>query len=261
MNDPHVKALHYRVEVGKDVDYNSAAPLSETTKDFEFSFDGETAVFEMKGHYSTIDGAKSVVEPYLRAWDILIGLEQDPGDLRLVFNHADIFDRSPDPSDRKAVNLQAHISAHVVISDVSLHVSRNKYPSFPKNFSASSDAEIMYLRYKAFRQNREPLTSMANMCLTVLKENTGGKKKAARKYKIDKAVLSTLGKLVSTKGNIAEARKFPKDGKFEPLDPREKEWIVSVIKALIRRVGEYAHDPRGKLKQFSIKDFPDLAKP
>jgi hypothetical protein len=168
------------------------------------------------------DEAKAVVEQYVRAWDILIGLEQDPGDLQLVFDHADIIDRSPDTSDKNVVNLQGHVSAHVVVSDsgigsdsvVSLHVSRGKYPSFPKNFSASPDAETMYLRYKTYRQKREPLTAMAYMCLTILEAGAGGRKEAARRYSIDDEVLGTLGKL---------------------------------------------YDPKAKLKQLSMKDFPDLA--
>ena len=267
MNDPHVKALYYQVVVGKDVDYNNAPPLSETTDTFEISLDGKTAVFKMKQHYSTADEAKGVVEQYVRAWGIMVGLEQDPGDLQLVFDHADIIDRSPDTSDKNVVNLQAHLSAHVVVSDsaigsdsvVSLHVSRGKYPSFPKNFSASPDAETMYLRYKTYRQKRETLTSMAYMCLTILEAGADSRKEAARQYSIDDEVLGTLGKLTSTKGDPEEARKFPKDGKFDPLRPKEKEWIVSVIKALIRRAGEYAYDPKAKLKQLSMKDFPDLA--
>lgn len=116
MNDPHVNALRYRFVVGKDVDYNNAAPLSVTTEDFDLFLDGKNAVFKMKGHYSTANEAKAVVERYLRAWDILIGLEQDPEDFRLEFDHADIIDRSPDTNDRNVLNLQAHVSAHVVLS-------------------------------------------------------------------------------------------------------------------------------------------------
>ncbi|MEA1867214.1 MAG: hypothetical protein U9N19_03810 [Thermodesulfobacteriota bacterium] len=261
MNDPHVNALHYRVVVGKDVDYNNAAPLSETTEDFEFSLDGKTAVFKMKKHYPTTNEANAVVEQYLRAWDILIGLEQDPEDFRLVFDHADIIDRSPDPNDRNVLNLQGHALAIVFTSDASLHVSMGKYPAFPKNFSASPDTETMYLRYKAYRQNRETLTSMAYMTLTILQAAAGGRKQAARKYNIEYTVLDTLGKLTSTKGNPSEARKFPKDGIFEPLRPKEKDWVVSVIKALICRVGEYAYDSRAKLKQLSMRDFHNLTTP
>jgi hypothetical protein len=117
----------------------------------------------------------------------------------------------------------------------------------------------MYLRYKAYRKNHETLASMAYMCLTTLEASAGGRKEAARQYNIANAVLDNLGNLTANKGNREEARKFPKEGKFEPLRPKEKEWIVSVIKALIRRAGEYAYDPNAKLKQVSMRDFPDLA--
>jgi hypothetical protein len=76
--------------------------------------------------------AKAVVEQYVRAWGILIGLEQYPDDLQLVFDHADIIDQSPDTSDKNVVvNLQGYVSIHAVISDsVSILVSRGKYPAF-----------------------------------------------------------------------------------------------------------------------------------
>jgi len=259
MNDPHVKALHYRVIVGENVDYNNVPPVSESTDEFELSIDGKTAIFEIKKHYSTVDEAKAIVNEYLRAWDILIGLEHDPDDLRLVFDHADIIDRLPQKTEENVVNLQAHVSGHVTVSgNVTLHVSRRRYPSFPKNFIASLDAETTYLRYKAYRQNREKLTSMAYMCLTILEASAGDRKKVAKQYCVDYSVLDTLGKLCSTKGDSTEARKFPRNGIFTPLSQKEKEWIVSVIRMLIRREGEYAHSPRAKFKQLTVKDFPSI---
>jgi len=259
MNDPHVKALCYKVSVGKDVDYKNAPTLTETTPEFEFSLNGETAIFTMKQHYSSANEAKVVVEPYLRAWHILIGLVHDPDDLQLKFDHADIIDRAPVSNNKNTINLQAHISAHVVVSDkVHLHVSRGKFPPFPKNFKASPDAETMYLRYKSYLEGRESLTAMAYMCLTVFQASAGGRKEAADMYCIDYDILDTLGRLTSTKGGPEEARKFPKHGKFDPLHPKEKEWIVSVVKALIRRAGEYAHNNKMELNQISIKDFQEL---
>ncbi len=198
-------------------------------------------------------------EVYLRSWEILIGLEDDPDDLRLVYEHADIIDRSPPKTDGNTINLHAHISSHVTLSDsVTIHVSRGKYPSLPMSFSASPDAETMYLRYKSYRQNRETLTSMAYMCLTIFQASASSRKDVARQYNIDHEVLDTLGRLSSTKGSPGEVRKFPKNGTFEPLSPKEREWMVQVIKAIIRRVGEYAYDRKTKLKQIAMKDFTEL---
>ena len=183
----------------------------------------------------------------------------DPNDLQLKFDHADIIDRAPISDNKKTINLHAHISAHVVVSDkVHLHVSRGKFPPFPNNFKASPDAETMYLRYKSFHEGRESLTAMAYMCLTVFQASAGGRREAVNMYCIDYDILDTLGRLTSTKGGPGEARKYPKNGKFDSLHSKEKEWIISVVKALIRRAGEYAHDDKVKLNQISIKDFPEL---
>lgn len=257
MNDPHVKALHYRVIVGKDIDYNNAPPVSEITNEFDLSIDGDTAIFEMKKHYSTADEAKEVVDEYLRAWDIWIGLEHDPDDLRFVFDRANVIDRSPHETGKNIVNLQAHVAASTVTSNVSLHVPHEWYPSFPQNFIASPDAETMYLRYKAYRQNREKLTSMAYMCFTVLTASAGGREKAAKQYYISSKVLKKLSGLSTERGDATEARKCTGNGTFTPLSPKEKEWIVSVIKVLIRRVGEYeyAQSTGAELKQITMGDF------
>ena len=213
----------------------------------------------MLSHYPTANEAKAVVEPYLRSWEILIGLKNDPDDLRLVYEHADVIERYPPKTDGNTFSLHAHSSSHVTTSEnVTIHVSRGEYPSLPNSFSTSPDAETMYLRYKSYRQNRETLTSMAYMCLTVLQASAGGRKEAARQYSIDHEVLDALGRLSSIKGSPEEVRKFPKNGMFEPLSPTEREWIIQVIKAIILRVGEYAYDRKTKLKQIAIEDFTEL---
>ena len=268
MNDPHVKALHYRVMEGDDIDYDNAPPVSEITDEFDLSIDGDIAIFEMKKHYPSADEAKEVVDEYLRAWDILIGLEHDPDDLRFDFGRADVIDRSPHKTEKNIVDLQAHVAASTTTSNVHLHVTRERYPPFPHNFIASPDAETMYHRYEAYRQNREKLTSMAYMCLTVLEGSAGERDKvrgqkrkiAGKQYYIDIDVLGTLGNLCTEKGDATEARKYSKNRTFTPLSPKEKKWIVSVIKALIRRVGEYeyARSTGAELKQITMGDFPKI---
>jgi hypothetical protein len=259
MNDPHVQVLYYKVVTKSDVDYKNAPPLSEETDDFEFSIDGEVAVFNMKKHYSGIEEAKEYLKKYLRAWEILIGLEHDPDELHLRFDHVDIIDRQPDLINKNVINLHGIAAMHAYTSNnVTLHISRGRYPSFPNNFTASPDVETMYFRYKAFRQNREPLTSMAYMCLTILEIIAGNRKKAAEKYCIDPKILDLLGKLCSTKGDITEARKFPKNRTFIRLNQRERDWIIAVIKKLIRRVGEYTHGNGVKLRQITLRDFPQI---
>jgi len=265
MNDPHVKALHYRVVVGKDVDYNKAPPLSESTKEFDLTIEGQAAIFEMKEHYASADEAKAVIEQYLRAWDILAGIEHGPDSFRLKFDHTDLIDRNPDRDDKGVHYLDVHVAIHAVASaSFTVHVSKTKYPPFPNKFSASNGAEKMYFRYKAYQQKQETLASMAYFCLTILEskeENPKKRKKVATRYNIKYELLDKLGKLVTIKGDPAEARKAPKNGVYKEFSPKEKEWIITVIKALIRRAGEYAYDPNAKLKLLSMQDFPDLTGP
>lgn len=119
----------------------------------------------------------------------------------------------------------------------------------------------MYIRYKAYRQGRETLTTMANVCRTLLEASTGSKnkqrKKAADQYYIDLEVLSKLGELCD-KGSNEEARKAPKKGTFIPLTPKEKQWIEQVVKEIIRRVGEWSHNPRANLRLLTMSDFPAI---
>ena len=116
----------------------------------------------------------------------------------------------------------------------------------------------MYLRYKAFREGKESLLSMAYMCLTVLETSAGGRSRAASKYSISKAVLNKLGTICSEKGDKNQDRKAPKKGAFAALTVSESEWVIQVVKALIRRVGEYAYRPTASLPAVTISDFPTV---
>lgn len=254
MNDPHVRCLHYRIALGEDVDYEKAAPLAVETGDFVLKVDSKEAVFEMKSHFPTKDGARATAEAFLRRWEVLSGLEQDPGDLKFVFHHADIIDRAPTPASTRIVNLQGTIHMHAGMK-AAVHVSRGKFPSPPRNFALSLDVETMYARYKAYREGRESLLSMAFMCLTVLEASAGGRASAAKKYSIAMPVLNRLGYLCSERGGPEDARKTPKGRAFVPLSGQEKEWVTQVVRALIRRAGEQAHDPAGSLPQLTMQDF------
>lgn len=257
MNDPHVKSLHYRLIPGDSVDYERAEPITVETPDFVMKVGATEATFEMKTHYTTKDEAKARVDSWLRCWEVLVGLEHDPGDLSFSFQRADVIDRAPSETNAKIVNADVHFHIDIT-TDAAAHVSRGKYPSSPRNFALSPDVETMYIRYKAYREGRESLLSMAYMCLTVLEASAGGRPDAATKYCIAKPVLDKLGTLCSERGDPQEARKNPKSGTFVALSNTEKEWITMVIKALIRRAGECAHDPKAPFLQLTVNDFPKL---
>ena len=266
MNNQRVKTLYYRLIPAKNVNYKKAQPIFEDTDDFRMSIDDDNAIFEMKKCYATVDEARGIVDNYLYQWEILIGLEHAPDDLIFKFQRADIIDKQISTNDKHIINVDS--AHHIIFSDeVTVNVSYGKYPNRPKFFSMSPDVRTMYFRYKEYKQGREPLTSMAYMCLTIfqtsVRELEGPKKKsnlrekAACCYKIDKKVLDKIGELTS-KGNEKEARKFDTKNKgFIPLTPQEKEWIEKAVKILIRRAGEWAYDST-ILQQITMDDLPNL---
>lgn len=262
MNDPHVNALIYKVIAANDVDYDKAMPFSEECADFTLSIDSQKAAFRMKGHFATEEEARKLVDNFLQKWSIFssIGLEYSPDEIKFDFKSAEIIDRNPPKKPCNSESLNVCVSSSIHVSE---HLSRSKFPSLPQNFAVSTDVETMYLRYKAYRENREPLTSMANMCLTVLEVSAGSKqsrKKAAQKYFIHFDVLKKLGELVSERGSKLEARKMPKSGTLIPLTQKEKSWIEEVIKKIIFRVGERAFDQQKQLPQITMNDFIGLDK-
>ncbi|MDO9529925.1 MAG: hypothetical protein Q7J27_12330 [Syntrophales bacterium] len=252
----HVKSIHYRIITGEHVDYKKASPIREETDDFVLRVENDLASFEMKKHFSTKEDAKDYIDPYLKRWEILIGLAHDHRDLRFEYKNAEVIDRSPD--DKNSIILNVDPIRISVSLDAVLHVSRGRFPSPPKNFENTPDVETMYLRYKAFREGKESLLAMAYMCLTVLETSAGGRSKAVSKYSISKAVLNKLGTICSEKGGKNQDRKAPKKGAFDVLTASESEWVIQVVKALIRRVGEYAYRPTTSLQAIIISDFPPV---
>jgi len=95
MNDPHVEALIFRVEHGPTVNYGNAQPLELEAQHFAIRLDANTATFTMKTHYASTDDALAVVMPFVRAWEISVGLEHGPEKFRLVYERPEIIDRNP----------------------------------------------------------------------------------------------------------------------------------------------------------------------
>jgi len=258
-----VKALHYDVVSSEFLDFENAAPIVHETAEFKMRLADDSACFEMKGHVSTMDEARAIVEPFAKDWEIQSGLEHSPGDFRLVFKRAEIVDQEQESPRRredgpKVVSVRG--TAHVHSSmDAILHIHRGAYPTPPTKFLSSPEVDMMYQRYKAYQEGREPLASMAYWCLTVLEASTGQRQgaraAASAKYYVDLEVLSKLGSLSSEKGGV-EARKAK--ALHQDYTPEEKAWIHAVIKRLIQQVGELAFDPQGTLLQLTMAEFPAL---
>ena len=113
------------------------------------------------------------------------------------------------------------------------------------------------------RQGREPLGSVANLCLTVLEDSasriTGGKglkrELAADYYQIDVKVLKRVGDLSSNKGG-AVARKAK--GRSDAFTLEDTRFLEASVTAFIRRAAERAADPNGNLPVITMADLLKL---
>ena len=266
MNDPHVEKLIYKLIVGENVDYERATPLSEETNDFIMKIIKNNVVFEMKTHCATLEEAKLVVKSYIKAWEIVIGLEYSPDELCFKFENAKIIDRKP--FNGKGIIAAAGTFRLSATVNATLQVKRKKYPSPPKDFIVSPLLERIYARYKEFRLGREKILPMGYLALNTIENFAKEKSKesnqqnkrelAAEYFKIDKEVLDYLGQLTSEHGDEMEARKSGVGGEFpKPLKPNETEWIDAAIKRIIYQIGQHKYNSIN-LKQLTMTDLPPL---
>ncbi len=254
MNDPHIDSLLYKLILKQGVDFLRAPQLEEETEDFIFFLSSQEAIFKMKTHFSCEDEAKKIVDEFLNIYRISLELEYFD-DVKFAFKSSNIIDRKPSSSATLKICSTSSISLK---SSCIIHVPRSKFPKPLKCFIISPDVETLFLRLKSAMQGKEPVLSMAYMCLSVLEVSANGRDAAAKKYSIDREVLNKWGKLVSTKGSEKEARKAPKQGNFVPLKTEEKTWIIVLIKRVIVRLGNYAYDSNQSFSKISFSDLPSL---
>ena len=255
---PCVKALYYIVEHDPSIDYSRAEPLCRQEPSFDVSVEEEKVCFTMKQHHATEAEALDAVSAYIAAWEFEAGLKHGPNKFRLRLEYADIENRNPTTG--KIYLRPRPVRFHVTVGEVQVTVGKPNYPSPPTTaVTLSPDVRSMYDRYLDYREDREPLPSMAYFCLTVLempwRSCRGARKKAAKHYRIDKTVLDQLGKLSSTKGGVG-ARK--EEGVHLEFTPEERCFLEEAVKAIIRRAAEVAHDPNSRLQHITMSDLPPI---
>ena len=110
--------------------------------------------------------------------------------------------------------------------EVRLIVCVPEYPAPILPFEATPLVELLWNRYKEYREGRSQLLAMGYFCLTALESYgmpaKGRRQHVAATYNIDKAVLDTLGRLTSEHGDEITARKLPSKN---PLTPQGREWV------------------------------------
>ena len=249
MNDPHVVALIYGIEHGESVDYEEAESFVLEEPAFRLEVKDKKARFELRDHYAEESAARESIEEYIRVWEFDACLNKGPGSFKLRFDKAEIEDRNPTPGE---VSIHASFTSGVPTFSVSLTRRLHTYPSPPLGLAINPDVQTMYDRYMNYRQGREPLSSMAFFCLTVLENSARGRKKAASKYQIANTVLEKIGYLSSEKGG-PEARKA--EGITKELTEEERYFLNQAIKKIIRRVAGKICNPKAELDKILLTDL------
>lgn len=257
MNNPHVKKLFYKISLLEHTDYDKAPPLSGETDDFRWRLNKDQLEVKMKIYFATEYEARQIVDEYLKNWEVAIGLYHEPDSLKFTFERAKFFNLQF-PDENGMLNLDASIEPITTTLDAILHISHKEFLPPPPNFKASPEVEMMFLRYKLYRQGQEPLLNMAYWCFTVLEYSAGGRSEATDQYGIDYRVFRKLGELWSNREDVNEIRKLKGTGIRTPLKPSEREWVRAVVKSLILRAGEYAFNPNSKLPMITMADLPSI---
>lgn len=271
--DFHVVFLRYKLRPSDQVTYVSPTPVEFETEEGRFRLAEGKLTCELKSHFSTAKEAQAVVVPVLRAWEVDADLRRTRGELRFEFDGADIIDRSPLPPGVIRGHLHA-LTGEVALSaagTVSFHLTRVHYPEPPGTFRLNPDAESILLRYQGYLDGREPLLAMGYFCLTVLfasassssasrttRDTRPGRAKvrmAAKKYRIEEAVLRKMAELTTRRGDRTSARKATA-GPALPLTSPEKAWLEAALQKFIWRLGDTR--PVTALPVITLADLPRL---
>jgi len=261
MNDPHVEQLFYKLRTGENLEFLSPHAIEADDAAFHIRLEDGRLCATMKEHHGTEESARSCVQKWLRTWELDRSIHFGQRSFWFEFEESKIIDRNPpkpgDPIVIRPATGHFFLTGHAP----TCVLGQRSYPPPPQNFVASPDVETMWFRYQMFLDGKEPLLSMAYACLSLLEGSTGAKdhrKAVCKMYNIEEALRKKLGDIVSEKGGPHEARKLGTSATKTSLTEREKCWVADVIKALIRRKGEYDANPSATFPPIALANFPPV---
>ena len=115
----------------------------------------------------------------------------------------------------------------------------------------------MLSRYVGYREGKEPITTTAYFCLTVLEASKGKRRfrlpAAAKRYRVSQPVLKQLANLTPNRGGM-DARKA--QGVHQSFTLQETHCLKAARTAIIRWVVEFAYDPNASLEMITACGFP-----
>ena len=259
MNDPHVVCLLYRVQRDSGTPYSPAEPFEHETESFSLRLEAGEARFTMKGHFAKIAEATAVVDSFIREWEFEATLKAQPHAFKFTCDHWHIVDRNPILDSPSSLSVSAGFHGDL-LGTLSAGVDLGPLSPLPPtwNITLTPDVSSLYQRYCGYRDGREPLTSMAYFCLTVLEASASPVKResprraAARQYRVAFDVLKRIGKLTAEKGG-SQARKAA--GLGYELTNVESRFLEDAVKAILRRAAEVAREPLSSHDEIRLCDL------
>lgn len=255
MRDPHVNSLRYRLETDESLSFVQAPPIERETEDFRVQLRDGVVTFDMKSHHASEVTARKSADQWLRAWELDYALANGRPAIRFHFESAEVVDRDPPPPGTPQVIVVPTITCHIVGKNVKILLTCREYPEPPGRFRITEDVETLWLRFRQYQEGKEPLASMAYACETLFEACS---KRNGNPYNVSENILKTLRRLASEIGDSLTARKILSGGPSRPHTPSEVAWMEAAVKALIRRLGEYAAIPTQPLPPLTMADLPKL---
>jgi hypothetical protein len=257
MQDPHVEALYYDVGSLDNLPFDNPPAVTVTNHLGQFEVSAGKLTVRPAEHYASGEEARVVIEPFLRAWEITSDLSRGVGAIRFKLLSVRKIDRTPPPRVGGLVSLAAGTGTMTVTGfPVTITISQRTYPPPPIDFRTTPEVEIAFSRWRAFRDGREPLQSMAYAVLTLVQSVAGGRREASTTFRIEARVLATIAELSSTRGNVETLRKFKQGAKVQPLTGAESTWLEAAVRGLVQRMGQHAAGIR--LPRLTMPDLPTL---
>ncbi len=246
MNDPHVSALKYRLSVDEPLEFCNPPDVLIDTPEFTGLLSKAILSLHPKAHFETELQVKPISDAFVHAWEIEAGLRYGH-EFHFQFEGCEIVDRKPTPGAIEATDT-IHWSNSMAAT---LKGLLSQYPAPPNNFLVTAEVETLWARYCRYKENKESLVGMAYYCYSYLKTAAGSNRAAAWQFGIQEKLLTRLRELSSERGDMLTARKVTP--RVRPLSEKERDWIESAVKAIIRQLG--TRHLGGKLM---MADLPSL---
>lgn len=254
MRDPHVLSLYYTVSSHESISYNTPKPVHFTNNIGEFNLTAGHLEVKPIEHFADEASVRTVIEPFLKSWEMEADLTSYLGMIRFQFVRSEIIDRDP-PKPGEPINVHLRGTGGMVIGGSAIiHIGLSKYPNPPTKFTTGPTVELTYRRWCRFKEGKESLQSVSYFILTVIEDVAGGREQAANTFSIEKNVLGKIGKLSSTRGDANTARKA--EATLVDLTPAEKQWLEEATRRLVYRIGEHASG--GSFNSLKFDDLPKI---